>query len=78
MHAATFASNSTASAPPQRSPLTEIMPSDMPGYAAPAISSATTAGYDPILLVAALEEINARQAAIEWLLDADLLCACLA
>jgi hypothetical protein len=37
-----------------------------------------TAAHDPTLLVAALEEIEARRAAIEWLLEADLLCLCLA
>jgi hypothetical protein len=36
------------------------------------------AGYDPDLLLAALEEIESRRAAIEWLLEADLLCVCLA
>jgi len=34
--------------------------------------------HDSALLAAALEEIEARRAAIEWLLDADLLCRCLA
>lgn len=32
--------------------------------------------HDPTLLLAALEEIEARRAAIEWLVDADLLCLC--
>ena len=76
MHAAT-ASNSTPSCPPLRSSLPETMAPDITGSAAPAMSSDTTAGYDPVLLVAALEEIEARRAAIEWLLDADLLCLCL-
>jgi hypothetical protein len=40
-------------------------------------SSEATAGYDAELLVAALEDIELRRAAIEWLLEADLLCACL-
>jgi hypothetical protein len=39
--------------------------------------SETTAGYDADLLVAALEDIELRRAAIEWLLEADLLCVCL-
>jgi hypothetical protein len=40
-------------------------------------SSEATAGYDAELLVAALEDIELRRAAIEWLLEADLLCVCL-
>jgi hypothetical protein len=35
------------------------------------------AEHDANLLVAALEDIQARQAAIEWLIDANLLCRCL-
>jgi hypothetical protein len=35
------------------------------------------AEHDANLLVAALEEIEARRAAIEWLVDANLLCRCL-
>ena len=35
------------------------------------------AAHDPTVLVAALEEIEARRAAIEWLRDAELLCLCL-
>ena len=37
----------------------------------------STAAHDPTLLVAALDEIEARRKAIEWLIDADLLCRCL-
>ena len=43
----------------------------------PAMSSDATAKADASLLVAALEDIEARRAAIEWLLDANLLCLCL-
>jgi hypothetical protein len=39
--------------------------------------SEAAAGYDADLLVATLEDIESRRAAIEWLLEADLLCACL-
>ena len=39
--------------------------------------SEAAAGYDADLLVAALEDIESRRAAIEWLLEADLLCVCL-
>jgi hypothetical protein len=35
------------------------------------------ADHDATLLVAALEEIASQRAAIEWLLQADLLCRCL-
>jgi hypothetical protein len=35
-----------------------------------------SAAHDPTLIVAALEEIEARRAAIEWLLNAELLCLC--
>lgn len=35
------------------------------------------AEHDATLLVAALEELAARRAAIEWLVQADLLCRCL-
>jgi hypothetical protein len=35
------------------------------------------AEHDANLLVAALEDIEARRAALEWLVDANLLCRCL-
>lgn len=37
-----------------------------------------TLDHDPALLLAALEEIQARRLAIEWLLEADLLRLCMA
>jgi hypothetical protein len=43
----------------------------VPMCVAPAVA------HDPTLLVAALEEIEARRAAIEWLLNAGLLRRCL-
>jgi hypothetical protein len=43
----------------------------------PARSSDPHAEHDATLLVAALEHLEAQRAAIEWLLDADLLCLCL-
>jgi hypothetical protein len=73
----TTASHSTTSCAPQGVSLPETMASDITGCASPAVNSYATAGYDPILLVAALEEIDARRAAIEWLLDANVLCLCL-
>ena len=42
-----------------------------------ATRSGHAAEHDATLLVAALEDIEARQAAIEWLVDANLLCRCL-
>lgn len=49
-----------------------------PGPDVPVLLRADRAcAHDPALLVAALEEIEARRAAIEWLLDAELLCRCL-
>jgi hypothetical protein len=43
----------------------------------PARSADPAAEHDATLLVAALEHLEAQRAAIEWLLDADLLCLCL-
>jgi hypothetical protein len=46
--------------------------------AAPPAIYEPLAAHDPSLLVAALDEIEARRAAIQWLLEAELLCLCLA
>jgi hypothetical protein len=62
-----------------------LPPSSIPKTTNPGVTSGAklrsrseaTAGYDADLLVAALEDIESRRAAIEWLLDADLLCVCL-
>jgi hypothetical protein len=62
-----------------------LPPSSMPETTRPGMtsgaklrsSSEATSAYDADLLVAALEDIESRRAAIEWLLDADLLCVCL-
>lgn len=43
----------------------------------PAGSSDPPAVHDATLLVAALEDLEAKRVAMEWLLDADLLCLCL-
>jgi hypothetical protein len=40
--------------------------------------SESAVDHDATLLPAALEDIDSRRAAIEWLLEADLLCRCLA
>lgn len=47
------------------------------GCAAPPAIYEPSAAHDPSRLVAALDEIEARRAAIQWLLEADLLCLCL-
>ena len=62
-----------------------LPPSSMPGTTEPGMASGAklpsrteaTAGYDADLLAAALDEIESRRAAIEWLLEADLLRVCL-
>lgn len=43
----------------------------------PARSANPPAAHDATLLVTALEDLEAQRVAIEWLLDADLLCLCL-
>ena len=48
-----------------------------PRYARPPIGTALTVDHDATLLVAALEEIDTRRTALEWLLEADLLGRCL-
>jgi hypothetical protein len=43
----------------------------------PACTSERAAAHDATLLVAALEDLEAQRVALEWLLEADLLCVCL-
>jgi len=43
----------------------------------PATQSDPGVDHDETLLVAALEVIESRRTALEWLLEADLLCQCL-
>jgi hypothetical protein len=52
-------------------------PSDITPSGEPATESDPTVGHDATLLVAALEAIESQRAAIEWLLEADLLRLCL-
>ena len=52
-------------------------PPDVTGGVALASKSDLSAEHDPALLVAALEAVESRRAAIEWLLEADLLRLCL-
>jgi len=44
----------------------------------PPIQTESIAEHDPTLLVAALEDIESKRLALEWLLDAGLLWQCLA
>jgi len=43
----------------------------------PPYGSEPSAAHDATLLVAALDDLEARRVALEWLLENDLLCACL-
>ncbi|MGO9595413.1 MAG: hypothetical protein ACLQFF_01400 [Steroidobacteraceae bacterium] len=45
--------------------------------ATPPIKTGSIAEHDPTLLVAALEDIESKRLAIEWLVDAGLLWQCL-
>lgn len=58
-------------------PPVEMWGPDFTDYASLAMSANAAAAHDPTLLLAALGEIEARRAAIEWLLEADLLRLCL-
>lgn len=62
--------------PPPPFPLPEARP-EVTRRALPARRSDVPAEHDASLLVAALEEIQARAAALEWLLAEDLLGVCL-
>ena len=50
---------------------------DVPRCTLPSRSSDPSAEHDASQLVAALEDLEAQRAAIEWLVDADLLRLCL-
>lgn len=58
------------------SPVETIEP-DISGCELPARSSNRRSEHDATLLVAALEDLHAQRVAIEWLVNADLLCLCL-
>jgi hypothetical protein len=62
-------------------PLLSTLPQPTPTAVAPGVELpgplAVTATHDESLLLAALEDIESRRAAIGWLLEADLLQACL-
>ena len=61
---------------PSSWPRVETEP-EIAGAALPVSRSDAASEHDATLLLAALAEIRARQAALEWLLDRELLGACL-
>jgi hypothetical protein len=63
--------------PPHPPSLTEAMEPDNSRRELPARCPGPPPAHDATLLVMALEDLEAQRVAIEWLLDADLLCACL-
>lgn len=69
-------SDSGAPRAPSPASLAETMESELSADASVPMHGDSAPAHDPTLLVAALEEIAARRAAIEWLLNADLLCLC--
>ena len=73
-----WTANVSDSSAPRAPASLETMEPD-PGPGLPVMMRTDSApAHDSTLLVAALEEIEARRAAIEWLRDAGLLCLCLA
>lgn len=69
-------SDSGAPRAPSPASLAETMEPDVSADASVPMGAGPAPAHDATLLVAALEEIAARRAAIEWLLNADLLCVC--
>jgi hypothetical protein len=59
------------------SPLSRRTAAGLPRHSKPATRSESAADHDATLVVAALEDIQLRRAAIEWLLEAGLLGQCL-
>ena len=57
--------------------LTEAIEPDISRRELAARRARPSPAHDATLLVMALEDLEAQRAAIEWLLDADLLCVCL-
>jgi len=58
--------------------LPETLEPDISRCELPARSWDRLAEHDATLLATALEDLQAQRVAIEWLLNADLLCLCLA
>jgi hypothetical protein len=67
--------NSPRPRPPSRPPVKAR--AGIAPRSSPARASGPATDHDATLLVMALEEIQARDAVLEWLLEADLLRACL-
>ena len=59
------------------SPISRRTEAGLPRRSKPAMRSESTADHDATLVLAALEDIESRRAAIEWLLEAGLLGQCL-
>ena len=78
MYSPTTAPESSAPSRLQRAAPPQTPATEVARRASQAVGSGTTTGYDAILLLAALEEIRARQEALAWLVDANLLRLCLA
>ena len=62
---------------PDPSTTVERMDVDIHNETALTVGSDSHCDHDPTLLVRALEEIEARRAGLEWLIDSDLLFQCL-
>ena len=58
-------------------PISRRTEAGLPRYSKLAVRPESAADHDATLVVAALEEIESRRAAIEWLLEAGLLGQCL-
>ena len=65
-----------AGAPPSP-PTPRRTQAGVPRHSKPTMRSESAADHDATLLLAALEDIESRRAAIEWLLEAGLLGQCL-
>ena len=61
----------------RRPPVAQTRQPDNTRFHLPASHSEPPAAHDATLLVAALEDLEAQRVALEWLLEADLLCVCL-
>ena len=59
------------------SPISRRTEAGVPRRSKPAMRSESAADHDTTLLVAALQDLESRRAAIEWLLEAGLLGQCL-
>jgi hypothetical protein len=63
--------------PPSSTTISMGTGTGLPHYPNPMIRSEPAAEHDATVLLAALEDIESRRQALEWLLEADLLGQCL-